>query len=170
MRFQGIYTPIITPFFEDGSIDWDSYARVIEFQIESGVAGIIVGGSTGEFYALSKQERIDQFKFAVEKNQGSVIISGKDDDRHFLQGPFESFPGFAQGTFSDFAFFNLTGKQPFTFFKTFSQFRNFRVHIAHLVFECIKFRFASLRVNQLNRFLKEIPSSSKFYRQRANFF
>ena len=67
MRFQGIYTPIITPFNEDGSIDWDSYARVIEFQIENGVAGIIVGGSTGEFYAMSKQERIEQFSFAAQR-------------------------------------------------------------------------------------------------------
>ena len=82
MRFEGIYTPIITPFFEDGSIDWDSYARVIEFQIESGVAGIIVGGSTGEFYALSKQERIDQFKFAVEKIDGRVeFMAGVNDMR-----------------------------------------------------------------------------------------
>jgi len=82
MRFEGIYTPIITPFFEDGSIDWDSYARVIEFQIESGVAGIIVGGSTGEFYALSKQERIEQFRFAVEKIDGRAeFMAGVNDMR-----------------------------------------------------------------------------------------
>ena len=53
MRFEGIYTPIITPFKDSGEIDWDMYAEGIDWQIENGVAGIIVGGSTGEFYALS---------------------------------------------------------------------------------------------------------------------
>ena len=72
MRFEGIYTPIITPFHETGAIDWDRYAQVIEWQIENGVAGIIIGGSTGEFYALSKEERIEQFKFASERISGRV--------------------------------------------------------------------------------------------------
>ena len=56
MRFEGIYTPIITPFASNGQIDWDKYTEVIDWQIENGVAGIIVGGSTGEFYALSKEK------------------------------------------------------------------------------------------------------------------
>lgn len=82
MRFQGIYTPIITPFFDDGSIDWNGYEKVIEFQIEGGVAGIIVGGSTGEFYAMSKEERIEQFKFAAEKINGRVeFMAGVNDIR-----------------------------------------------------------------------------------------
>ena len=82
MRFEGIYTPIITPFLDDGSIDWDSYARVIELQVESGVAGIIVGGSTGEFYAMSKRERIEQFRFAAEKIGGRAeLMAGVNDMR-----------------------------------------------------------------------------------------
>ena len=44
MRFKGIYTPIITPFSSNGEIDWDLYAEVIDWQIENGVAGVIVGG------------------------------------------------------------------------------------------------------------------------------
>ncbi|KIC09036.1 dihydrodipicolinate synthetase [Leisingera sp. ANG-M1] len=82
MRFTGIYTPIITPFLDDGSIDWDGYADVIEWQIENGVAGIIVGGSTGEFYALSKEERIQQFRFAAERINGRVeLMAGVNDIR-----------------------------------------------------------------------------------------
>ena len=42
MRFEGIYTHIITPFNDSGEIDWDMYAEVIDWQIENGVAGIIV--------------------------------------------------------------------------------------------------------------------------------
>jgi len=82
MRFEGIYTPIITPFHQDGSIDWDGYAEVIDWQIENSVAGIIVGGSTGEFYALSKKERIQQFRFAAERIGDSVeLMAGVNDIR-----------------------------------------------------------------------------------------
>ncbi len=82
MRFEGIYTPIITPFNEDGSIDWDLYADVIEWQIENGVAGIVVGGSTGEFYAMSKEERIEQFKFAARQINGRTeFMAGVNDIR-----------------------------------------------------------------------------------------
>ena len=82
MRFEGIYTPIITPFHEDGSIDWDGYADVIDWQIENGVAGVVVGGSTGEFYAMSKEERIQQFNFAGEKINGRIeFMAGVNDIR-----------------------------------------------------------------------------------------
>lgn len=82
MRFEGIYTPIITPFFEDGSIDWDSYGDVIDWQIENGIAGIVVGGSTGEFYALSKEDRIKQFNFAAKRINGRTeFMAGVNDIR-----------------------------------------------------------------------------------------
>ena len=82
MRFEGIYTPIITPFASNGEIDWDVYAEVIDWQIENGVAGVIVGGSTGEFYALSKEERIQQFKFAAERINNRVeFMAGVNDIR-----------------------------------------------------------------------------------------
>ena len=82
MKFEGIYTPIVTPFSKDGSIDWDAYANVIDWQIENGVAGIIVGGSTGEFYALSKEERVQQFKFAGDRIDGRVeFMAGVNDIR-----------------------------------------------------------------------------------------
>ena len=82
MRFEGIYTPIITPFASNGEVDWDVYAEVIDWQIENGVAGVIVGGSTGEFYALSKEERIQQFKFAAERINNRVeFMAGVNDIR-----------------------------------------------------------------------------------------
>ena len=82
MRFEGIYTPIITPFANNGEIDWDVYAEVIDWQIENGVAGVIIGGSTGEFYALSKEERIQQFEFAAERINNRVeFMAGVNDIR-----------------------------------------------------------------------------------------
>jgi 4-hydroxy-tetrahydrodipicolinate synthase len=59
MKFEGIYTPAITPVGQDGQIDRKGFAAVLESLIEARVHGIIIGGSTGEYYAQSAQERFD---------------------------------------------------------------------------------------------------------------
>lgn len=59
MKFEGIYTPAITPLTDDGQIDRKAFAAVLESLIEARVHGIIIGGSTGEYYAQSSQERLD---------------------------------------------------------------------------------------------------------------
>lgn len=66
MKFEGIYTPAITPHAADGEIDRAAFAEVLESLIAAGVHGIIVGGSTGEYYAHTMQERIDSFTYARE--------------------------------------------------------------------------------------------------------
>lgn len=66
MNFEGIYTPVITPHGEDGSLDRDGFAAMIEYLIASGVHGIIVGGSTGEYYAQSMEERMEMARFAKD--------------------------------------------------------------------------------------------------------
>ncbi|MGX0877210.1 4-hydroxy-tetrahydrodipicolinate synthase [Roseovarius sp. MBR-154] len=58
-RFDGIYTPVITPYHPDGTVNRDALAEVIEHLIASGVQGIITGGSTGENYAQTVAERVD---------------------------------------------------------------------------------------------------------------
>ena len=58
MKFEGIYTPIITPHDADGGIDLDGFAAMVEHLVAAGVHGIIVGGSTGEYYAQSMDERV----------------------------------------------------------------------------------------------------------------
>ncbi|AXA65784.1 dihydrodipicolinate synthase family protein [Pseudomonas oryzihabitans] len=58
MNFDGIYTPAITPLKADGAIDQAGFAQVLEYLIESKVHGIVVGGSTGEYYAHSGEERL----------------------------------------------------------------------------------------------------------------
>ena len=58
MNFDGIYTPAITPLKADGAIDQAGFAQVLEYLIEAKVHGIVVGGSTGEYYAHSDEERL----------------------------------------------------------------------------------------------------------------
>ncbi|MFT9258455.1 MAG: dihydrodipicolinate synthase family protein [Acetobacter sp.] len=59
MLFKGIYTPAITPLTPEGHIDHAAFADVLEHLIASKVHGIIIGGSTGEYYAQTVQERFD---------------------------------------------------------------------------------------------------------------
>ncbi|WP_068297853.1 dihydrodipicolinate synthase family protein [Pararhodobacter sp. CCB-MM2] len=66
MNFDGIHTPVITPYREDGSIDRDAFVAAIEHLIASGVHGIINGGSTGEYYAQTMDERIELATLAKE--------------------------------------------------------------------------------------------------------
>ncbi|MCW3780225.1 dihydrodipicolinate synthase family protein [Defluviimonas salinarum] len=66
MKFEGIYTPVITPHRDDGSIDRDAFAAQIEHLIAAGVHGLINGGSTGEYYAQSMAERVELAAFAKE--------------------------------------------------------------------------------------------------------
>ncbi len=80
MRFTGIIPPVVTPFHADGSIDQNGYGAVIEFMLGHGVHGIIAGGTTGEYYALSKAERIQQFTVAKDIINGRVpLICGVND-------------------------------------------------------------------------------------------
>ncbi|MBN3724174.1 dihydrodipicolinate synthase family protein [Burkholderia sp. Ac-20379] len=66
MNFQGIYTPAITPLNAEGGIDKAAFADVLEHLIAGGVHGIIIGGSTGEYYAHTMQERLELGAYAKD--------------------------------------------------------------------------------------------------------
>ncbi|WP_439686176.1 Dihydrodipicolinate synthase [Cupriavidus oxalaticus] len=66
MKFEGIYTPAITPLTAEGKIDNAAFAEVLESLIDAKVHGIIIGGSTGEYYAHTAQERLDLAALAKE--------------------------------------------------------------------------------------------------------
>ncbi|WP_072932235.1 dihydrodipicolinate synthase family protein [Nissabacter archeti] len=58
MTFDGIFTPAVTPYNADGEIDRQHFTGVLESLIEARVHGIIIGGSTGEYYSQSAAERM----------------------------------------------------------------------------------------------------------------
>lgn len=61
----GSIPPLITPL-RDGKVDFDTYGRLIEFQIKNGTHGILVNGTTGEPTTLTVPERMELVKFAVK--------------------------------------------------------------------------------------------------------
>ncbi len=73
-RFDGIYTPVVTPYHHDGSVDWDALSDVVEYLIENGVHGLISGGSTGENYAQTVAERLELAKFTHERLKGRLPL------------------------------------------------------------------------------------------------
>ncbi|WP_371832205.1 dihydrodipicolinate synthase family protein [Paracoccus benzoatiresistens] len=74
MVLEGIYTPLITPFHADGSFDLDALADLIERLIGAGVHGLISGGSTGENYAETAEERLELARFITERTNGRVPV------------------------------------------------------------------------------------------------
>ncbi len=76
MRFEGIYTPIVTPHRDDHSIDRDRFAEIAEHLIAAGVHGLILAGTTGEYYAQSPEERVELMGLAkaVIKDRVPLIV------------------------------------------------------------------------------------------------
>lgn len=69
-QFNGIYTPIITPYHDDGTVHWDALADVVDYLLAAGVHGIISGGSTGENYTQTVAERIALAEFVQARIKG----------------------------------------------------------------------------------------------------
>ena len=69
-------TAIVTPF-ADGDVDYDALDRLIEFQIQNGIQGLVPCGTTGESPTLSHAEHDKVIEFTVQKADGRVpVIAG----------------------------------------------------------------------------------------------
>ena len=74
--FTGAATAIITPF-KDGKIDYESFGKLIDWQIAEGIDALVVCGTTGEGSTLTDEEHREAIKFSVEKVAGRVpVIAG----------------------------------------------------------------------------------------------
>lgn len=74
---RGIYTAIVTPFTRDDAFDEPAFRRLVEFQIEAGIAGLLVAGGSGEFVSLTPAERQRVFEVAVDQAANRIpIIAG----------------------------------------------------------------------------------------------
>lgn len=75
--FKGAGVAIITPFHEDGSVNYEAFADQIERQIAGGTDAIIVCGTTGEASTLTHEEHLDVIRYCVEKvNKRIPVIAG----------------------------------------------------------------------------------------------
>lgn len=76
-HLEGSIVALVTPFNDDGSVDFEALDRLIEFQIENGTDGILTLGTTGESSTMSHEEDNEVCRFVVEHVGGRVpVIAG----------------------------------------------------------------------------------------------
>lgn len=74
--FTGVGTALITPLNKNG-VDYESFGRLIDWQVESGVNALVPAGTTGEGSTLTDEEHKEVIKFCVERTAGRVpVIAG----------------------------------------------------------------------------------------------
>jgi 4-hydroxy-tetrahydrodipicolinate synthase len=73
-KFKGAGVAIITPFHREGNIDFKSFEKIVEYQIEGGIDYIVFMGTTGESVTLNKNEREAIINCAVEIVNGRVPV------------------------------------------------------------------------------------------------
>ncbi|MBQ8829741.1 MAG: 4-hydroxy-tetrahydrodipicolinate synthase [Burkholderiaceae bacterium] len=74
---RGSIVALVTPMFEDGSIDYESYRNLIELQIAGGTSAIVSVGTTGESPTVDFDEHKELIRVAVEAADGRIpIIAG----------------------------------------------------------------------------------------------
>ncbi len=73
-RFDGVFTALVTPFTETGEIDWTAHDRLIDFQIEAGIAGLVPVGTTGEAATLSEDEAARLIERTARRAEGRAYV------------------------------------------------------------------------------------------------
>jgi 4-hydroxy-tetrahydrodipicolinate synthase len=58
LKFNGVIAAVITPFNNDGSVNEDEFALLLRFLLKAGIDGMFISGNAGEFYALSREEKL----------------------------------------------------------------------------------------------------------------
>ncbi|HEV7641099.1 MAG TPA: 4-hydroxy-tetrahydrodipicolinate synthase [Gaiellaceae bacterium] len=72
-----VLTAIVTPFRDDGSVDFESFQRLARHLVENGSDGLVVSGTTGESPNLTDNERLDLFRAAIEAvGDEATVVAG----------------------------------------------------------------------------------------------
>jgi len=72
--FSGSLVAIVTPMRPDGRVDFEAWARLVDFHLENGTSGIVVGGSTGESATLTESELRELSESAARQVRGRMPI------------------------------------------------------------------------------------------------
>lgn len=75
--FKGAGVAIVTPFHEDGSVNYDKLGEMLDYQINNGTDSIIICGTTGEASTLTHEEHLECIKYTIDKvNKRVPVIAG----------------------------------------------------------------------------------------------
>lgn len=73
-RFRGVMTASVTPVCENGSLDTAAVAALMDYYAENGITGVLWPSSTGEYFAMTAQQRRECVKTAASHNRGGLTI------------------------------------------------------------------------------------------------
>ena len=76
MQLKGCGTALLTPFKQDGSIDYEAFAKTVDRQVEAGKHFLVPLGPTGETPCLSPEERVEILRITKEHSKGLPIVAG----------------------------------------------------------------------------------------------
>lgn len=77
MKLEGVFTALVTPFNEDGSVDEKSLRELVNFQIEKGISGLVPVGTTGESPTLDHKEHDHVIETVIDQAKKRVpVIAG----------------------------------------------------------------------------------------------
>ena len=88
-KFTGTGIAIVTPFHADGTIDWESFEKLIEFWIEGKVEYLVVLGTTGESATVHGEEKQQVFSFVSQTVAGRLPLVagiGGNDTKEVIEG------------------------------------------------------------------------------------
>ena len=80
--FRGAATALVTPMHADGAVDYESFGRLIDWQIAEGIDALVIAGTTGEGSTLSDAEHRELLAYATERINGRVpciVGTGSND-------------------------------------------------------------------------------------------
>ncbi|NUM25944.1 MAG: 4-hydroxy-tetrahydrodipicolinate synthase [Candidatus Buchananbacteria bacterium] len=99
-RLVGVTTALVTPFTENGEIDWERLQRNLEFQISQGVAGVLPCGTTGESPTLTWEEHYRLIRRVISWTKGRVFVlagTGSNNTAEALKASIEAAEDGADG-------------------------------------------------------------------------
>ena len=73
-KFKGTGVALVTPFAENGKVDYNGLEKLVEFQISNGVNYLVVQGTTGESVTLNDEEKVAVLEYIVEINAKRLPI------------------------------------------------------------------------------------------------
>ncbi|MCK4516190.1 MAG: dihydrodipicolinate synthase family protein, partial [Spirochaetaceae bacterium] len=75
--YRGVYTALVTPFNADESVDEAALRKLVDYQIDGGVQGIVPMGTTGESPTVTHDENIDVIRIVADQVAGRAeVIAG----------------------------------------------------------------------------------------------
>ncbi|MEI6148084.1 MAG: 4-hydroxy-tetrahydrodipicolinate synthase [bacterium] len=112
--FEGAYTAIVTPFNQDGSVDYGKLRALIALQIEGGIDGIVPVGTTGESPTLDFDEHEKVIEVAIEASRGRLKViagTGANSTAEALQLTRHALKAGADGTLQVTPYYNKPNQE-----------------------------------------------------------